>query len=116
MLHLSANLLDCSGNVVIPTLPPARELGAIWNPLLTPTGDRTLLFFVFTFRFSVDTFPRHPRRGWHGDGFRCRFVSALLRLGLPFFSYFLPYVATLGTLSFRGVGVRFDEPHLRPVY
>ena len=56
----------------LPIPPAARELGALWITLTTPTctGEQDRLVFVLTFRFSVDTFSPYPRCGWHGDGFR----------------------------------------------
>ena len=68
--------------------PPARELGAIWITLTTPTGEQERLDFVLSFRVSVDTFSPYPRCGWHGDGFVGNLFLPL-KARLAFLSLFL---------------------------
>ena len=49
---------------------PLGSWGVIWIKMTTVPGALHLLVFVFTFRFSVDTFSPYSRCGWHGDGLR----------------------------------------------
>ena len=73
-------------------------------------------YFSSRFRCSFFAFPcifpAPPRRGWHGDDSPKRILPAPQGWVFLFFTYFAGFVA----LPFRGVGVGFEEPHLRLMF
>ena len=67
------------------------------------------------FRFSVNTFaPRPPLPGDMVVVFIA--VFSPLRIGFFSFPFYLALVVGFATSPFRGVGVGFEEPHLRHMF
>ena len=76
--------------------------------------SRVIFLLVFDIHFSLFHKSSSPPPPHVAGDMAMAFVDDLFLLGLPLI--FVPYFASFVALPFRGVGVGFEDPHLRLMF